>query len=53
MSSSDTGCLHIFHDGSFERVSRLLYTESEVSMVYLDPDYLSVDDLKENVVKLG
>ena len=53
MCSSGTGCLRIFHGGSFERVPHLLYIESEVSMVYLDPDYLSVEDLKENVVKLG
>jgi len=51
MSSFKTACLHIFHGGSFERVPHLLYTESDAFEV--DSNYLSVDDIKENVVNLG
>jgi len=34
-------------------VPHLLYTESEAFEVYIDPDYLSVEDIKDNVVNLG
>ena len=46
MSNPVIVCLRIFHGGSFERVLHLLYTELEVSDVYMDPNYMSVDDIK-------
>ena len=52
MSSFETACLRIFHGGSFERVLCLLYTKSKATKVYIDPNYFSVDDIKENVVNL-
>ena len=53
MSSFETTCLRIFHYGSFERVRHLLYIKSEAFEVYINPDYVSVDYIKENVVNLG
>jgi len=52
MSSLEIACLR-FYGGSFERAPHLLYTESEASEVYIDPDYLSAYDIKENVVNVG
>ena len=37
--------MEIIHGGSFERVPHLLYTKSEVYDVYMDPDYMSVDEV--------
>jgi len=45
--------LFVFHGGSFDRVPHLLYTESEQSDVYMDPDYMSIDDIKERMANLG
>ncbi|KAJ8435019.1 hypothetical protein Cgig2_013669 [Carnegiea gigantea] len=53
MSNPASVYLRIFHGGSFERVSHLLYAELEVSDMYMDPNYMSVDDIKERVVNLG
>ena len=50
MPNIATASLRIFHGGSFERVHHLLYTKLEASNVYMDPDYLSVDNIKEIVV---
>ena len=53
MSNPQTVCLRIFHGGSFERAPLLLYTDSEVSDMYMDPNYMSVDDIKEGRGNLG
>ena len=53
MSSHGTTYLFVFHGGSFDRVPHLLYTESEQSDVYMDPDYMSIDDIKERMANLG
>jgi len=45
MSNREIVCLRIFYGGSFERVPHLLYTKSEVYDVYMDPDYMSVDEV--------
>jgi len=53
MASLSASKLHIFHGGEFQRVANLMYTEGECSEVEVDPYYLSVDDMKESVSKLG
>ena len=53
MSNPRSVCLCVFHGRSFERVPHLLYTTSKVSDVYMEPDYMSVDDIKKKVVNLG
>jgi len=53
MSSFETACLHIFHGGLFNRVPHIRYIELEASEVYINPNYLSVHDIEDNVVNLG
>ena len=53
MPNLATASLHIFHGGSFKKVHHQLYTKSEASNVYMDPDYINVDEIKERVVNLG
>jgi len=53
MASLSTSKLHIVHGGEFQRLPNLMYTKCECSEVEVDPDYLSVDDMKKIVSNLG
>ncbi|KAJ8428783.1 hypothetical protein Cgig2_006257 [Carnegiea gigantea] len=41
------------HGGLFVRTPNLVYIEGEMTSCYLDPDKISVDDLKAKVVDMG
>ncbi|KAJ8444779.1 hypothetical protein Cgig2_011741 [Carnegiea gigantea] len=41
------------HGGLFVRTPNLVYIEGEMTSCYLDPDKISVDDLKAKVVDIG
>ena len=45
--------LIIYHGGVFVRTPMLVYMEGEMSSCYVDPDMLSVGDLKGIVDELG
>ncbi|KAJ8423168.1 hypothetical protein Cgig2_023235 [Carnegiea gigantea] len=41
------------HEGLFVRTPNLVYVEEEMTSCYLDPDMISVDDIKAKVVDMG
>jgi len=45
--------LIFYHGGVFVRTPMLVYMEGEMSSYYVDPDMLSVSDLKGVVVEMG
>jgi len=53
MASLSAGKFHVLHGGEFQRLPNLMYTKCKCSEVEVDLDYLSVDDMKEIVSKLG
>ena len=49
----NTACLHIYHGGHFESDPIFLHAEGELTEAKMNMDYMSVEDIKGVVLKLG
>jgi len=49
----NTACLHVYHGDIFESESFFLYPKGKLIEMKMNLDYMSIEDIKDDVLELG